>query len=148
MSSKPAARLPKVSGLMGFASFYFSSSPFSVCVLRRVKLSSNCFIMHVQMFKYHVQFITANESHKFDQNQAVQASSKFNSSSITLANGASANEQPGINHVVTDRRRQTRFVNKKGHCNVKHGNLEGKLFYLSDLFTTLVDLKEPMFGNC
>ena len=44
--------------------------------------------------------------------------------------------------MVTDRRRQTRFVNKKGHCNVKHGNLEGKLFYLSDLFTTLVDLKE------
>ena len=96
-----------------------------------------------------VQFITANESLKLDQNQAVQAS-KFNSSSISLANGAAGapNEQPEINHVVTDRRRQTRFVNKKGHCNVKHGNLEGKLFYLSDLFTTLVDLKEPMSGNC
>ena len=76
-----------------------------------------------------------------DTAQSVQAS-KFNSSSISLSNGAPPNEHSEINHVVTDRRRQTRFVNKKGHCNVKHGNLEGKLFYLSDLFTTLVDLKE------
>ena len=28
-----------------------------------------------------------------------------------------------------------------GHCNVKHGNVEGSFRYLSDLFTTLVDLK-------
>ena len=97
---------------------------------------------------FYFKFITANESLKLDQSlntQAVQAS-KFNSSSISLANGGTgANEHSEINHVVTDRRRQTRFVNKKGHCNVKHGNLEGKLFYLSDLFTTLVDLKETSF---
>lgn len=28
-----------------------------------------------------------------------------------------------------------------GQCNVKHGNVEGKYRYFSDLFTTLVDLK-------
>jgi hypothetical protein len=28
-----------------------------------------------------------------------------------------------------------------GHCNVKHGNVEGTYRYFSDLFTTLVDLK-------
>ena len=48
------------------------------------------------------------------------------------------------NHEVSERRRQTRFVNKKGHCNVKHGNVEGTFRYFSDLFTTLVDLKEQV----
>ncbi|XP_037266984.1 G protein-activated inward rectifier potassium channel 1-like [Falco biarmicus] len=35
-----------------------------------------------------------------------------------------------------------RFVDKNGRCNVQHGNLGGESSrYLSDLFTTLVDLK-------
>ncbi|XP_006125846.2 G protein-activated inward rectifier potassium channel 1-like [Pelodiscus sinensis] len=47
-------------------------------------------------------------------------------------------EQPGP---VRGRTRQ-RFVDKNGRCNVQHGNLGGQSSrYLSDLFTTLVDLK-------
>uniref|UniRef100_A0A8C0BFA3 G protein-activated inward rectifier potassium channel 1 n=1 Tax=Buteo japonicus TaxID=224669 RepID=A0A8C0BFA3_9AVES len=38
--------------------------------------------------------------------------------------------------------RRQRFVDKNGRCNVQHGNLGGETSrYLSDLFTTLVDLK-------
>ena len=33
------------------------------------------------------------------------------------------------------------FILNLGQCNVKHGNVEGKYRYFSDLFTTLVDLK-------
>ena len=33
------------------------------------------------------------------------------------------------------------FILNSGQCNVKHGNVEGKYRYFSDLFTTLVDLK-------
>ncbi|XP_078491595.1 uncharacterized protein LOC100175040 isoform X1 [Ciona intestinalis] len=39
------------------------------------------------------------------------------------------------------RRRQTRFVTKKGHCNVRHGNVKDRLRYFADLFTSIVDLK-------
>ncbi|NXA55240.1 KCNJ3 protein, partial [Nothocercus julius] len=40
------------------------------------------------------------------------------------------------------RRQRQRFVDKNGRCNVQHGNLGGETSrYLSDLFTTLVDLK-------
>ncbi|XP_009271425.2 PREDICTED: LOW QUALITY PROTEIN: G protein-activated inward rectifier potassium channel 1 [Aptenodytes forsteri] len=40
------------------------------------------------------------------------------------------------------RRKRQRFVDKNGRCNVQHGNLGGETSrYLSDLFTTLVDLK-------
>ncbi|MEQ2224174.1 G protein-activated inward rectifier potassium channel 1 [Ilyodon furcidens] len=40
------------------------------------------------------------------------------------------------------KRKRQRFVEKNGHCNVQHGNLGGETSrYLSDLFTTLVDLK-------
>ncbi|NXG71337.1 KCNJ3 protein, partial [Baryphthengus martii] len=39
-------------------------------------------------------------------------------------------------------RGRQRFVDKNGRCNVQHGNLGGESSrYLSDLFTTLVDLK-------
>ncbi|CAN0385504.1 unnamed protein product [Lampetra planeri] len=39
-------------------------------------------------------------------------------------------------------RRQQRFVEKDGHCNVQHGNVSGEAGrYLSDIFTTLVDLR-------
>ncbi|NXN45953.1 KCNJ3 protein, partial [Rhinoptilus africanus] len=38
--------------------------------------------------------------------------------------------------------KRQRFVDKNGRCNVQHGNLGGETSrYLSDLFTTLVDLK-------
>ncbi|XP_020649610.3 G protein-activated inward rectifier potassium channel 1 isoform X1 [Pogona vitticeps] len=40
------------------------------------------------------------------------------------------------------RRKRQRFVDKNGRCNVQHGNLGSENSrYLSDLFTTLVDLK-------
>ncbi|XP_038634584.1 G protein-activated inward rectifier potassium channel 1-like [Scyliorhinus canicula] len=40
------------------------------------------------------------------------------------------------------RKKRQRFVDKNGRCNVQHGNLGGETSrYISDLFTTLVDLK-------
>ncbi|XP_056609877.1 G protein-activated inward rectifier potassium channel 1 [Triplophysa dalaica] len=40
------------------------------------------------------------------------------------------------------KKKRQRFVEKNGRCNVQHGNLIGETSrYLSDLFTTLVDLK-------
>ncbi|XP_051566312.1 G protein-activated inward rectifier potassium channel 1-like [Myxocyprinus asiaticus] len=45
-------------------------------------------------------------------------------------------------HLKEKRRKRQRFVDKNGRCNVQHGNLGGETSrYLSDLFTTLVDLK-------
>lgn len=45
-------------------------------------------------------------------------------------------------HQKDKRRKRQRFVDKNGRCNVQHGNLGGETSrYLSDLFTTLVDLK-------
>nr|XP_009664849.1 PREDICTED: G protein-activated inward rectifier potassium channel 1 [Struthio camelus australis] len=45
----------------------------------------------------------------------------------------------GLGH---PRGKRQRFVDKNGRCNVQHGNLGGETSrYLSDLFTTLVDLK-------
>ncbi|OCT61074.1 G protein-activated inward rectifier potassium channel 1 [Xenopus laevis] len=47
----------------------------------------------------------------------------------------------GFNQAAPKRKRQ-RFVDKNGRCNVQHGNLGSETSrYLSDLFTTLVDLK-------
>ncbi|XP_067101028.1 G protein-activated inward rectifier potassium channel 1-like [Osmerus mordax] len=40
------------------------------------------------------------------------------------------------------RKKRQRFVDKNGRCNVQHGNLGGETSrYISDIFTTLVDLK-------
>ncbi|KAK1153403.1 G protein-activated inward rectifier potassium channel 4-like [Acipenser oxyrinchus oxyrinchus] len=53
-------------------------------------------------------------------------------------------------HISTDRTRvlaeppkkpRQRYVQKDGKCNVHHGNVHETYRYLSDLFTTLVDLK-------
>ncbi|KAK9969761.1 hypothetical protein ABG768_027910, partial [Culter alburnus] len=45
-------------------------------------------------------------------------------------------------HQKEKKRKRQRFVDKNGRCNVQHGNLGGETSrYLSDLFTTLVDLK-------
>nr|XP_003224652.2 PREDICTED: G protein-activated inward rectifier potassium channel 1 [Anolis carolinensis] len=42
----------------------------------------------------------------------------------------------------SSRRKRQRFVDKNGRCNVQHGNLGSENSrYISDLFTTLVDLK-------
>ncbi|XP_029461374.1 G protein-activated inward rectifier potassium channel 1 isoform X1 [Rhinatrema bivittatum] len=47
----------------------------------------------------------------------------------------------GFNQPAPKKKRQ-RFVDKNGRCNVQHGNLGSETSrYLSDLFTTLVDLK-------
>uniref|UniRef100_A0A3Q3DS08 G protein-activated inward rectifier potassium channel 1 n=1 Tax=Hippocampus comes TaxID=109280 RepID=A0A3Q3DS08_HIPCM len=44
--------------------------------------------------------------------------------------------------VPAAKKKRQRFVEKNGRCNVQHGNLGGETSrYLSDLFTTLVDLK-------
>ncbi|XP_076817840.1 uncharacterized protein LOC143463284 isoform X1 [Clavelina lepadiformis] len=37
--------------------------------------------------------------------------------------------------------RATRFVTKRGHCNVRHGNVKELIRYFTDLFTSIVDLK-------
>ncbi|KAL8176170.1 UNVERIFIED_CONTAM: G protein-activated inward rectifier potassium channel 1 [Gekko kuhli] len=43
---------------------------------------------------------------------------------------------------TSTRRKRQRFVDKNGRCNVQHGNLGSENSrYISDLFTTLVDLK-------
>ncbi|XP_036601335.1 G protein-activated inward rectifier potassium channel 1 isoform X1 [Trichosurus vulpecula] len=43
---------------------------------------------------------------------------------------------------LVPRKKRQRFVDKNGRCNVQHGNLGSETSrYLSDLFTTLVDLK-------
>ncbi|XP_033826829.1 G protein-activated inward rectifier potassium channel 1 [Periophthalmus magnuspinnatus] len=50
------------------------------------------------------------------------------------------NRAPTLSAPVKKKRQ--RFVEKNGRCNVQHGNLGGETSrYLSDLFTTLVDLK-------
>ncbi|KAJ0012326.1 hypothetical protein NQD34_013301 [Periophthalmus magnuspinnatus] len=38
------------------------------------------------------------------------------------------------------RRRRQRYVEKNGRCNVQHGNMRKTYRYLTDIFTTLVDL--------
>ncbi|XP_056266608.1 LOW QUALITY PROTEIN: G protein-activated inward rectifier potassium channel 3-like [Pseudoliparis swirei] len=38
------------------------------------------------------------------------------------------------------RRKRQRYVEKNGHCNVQHGNMRETYRYLTDIFTTLVDL--------
>ncbi|XP_063074023.1 G protein-activated inward rectifier potassium channel 1 [Engraulis encrasicolus] len=49
----------------------------------------------------------------------------------------------GFNQAAPEKKKKRqRFVDKNGRCNVQHGNLGGETSrYLSDLFTTLVDLK-------
>ncbi|XP_076856299.1 G protein-activated inward rectifier potassium channel 1 isoform X1 [Brachyhypopomus gauderio] len=52
------------------------------------------------------------------------------------------NTNRGVSFSAPAKRKRQRFVEKNGHCNVQHGNLGGETSrYLSDLFTTLVDLK-------
>nr|XP_010969612.2 G protein-activated inward rectifier potassium channel 1 [Camelus bactrianus] len=43
--------------------------------------------------------------------------------------------------LVEGRRPRQRYMEKSGKCNVHHGNVQETYRYLSDLFTTLVDLK-------
>ncbi|CAJ0926223.1 unnamed protein product [Ranitomeya imitator] len=40
-----------------------------------------------------------------------------------------------------EKRRRQRYVEKDGKCNVHHGNVRETYRYLTDIFTTLVDLK-------
>ncbi|XP_020360948.1 G protein-activated inward rectifier potassium channel 4 [Oncorhynchus kisutch] len=42
---------------------------------------------------------------------------------------------------VTLRKQRQRYVEKDGKCNVHHGNVREKYRYMTDIFTTLVDLK-------
>lgn len=55
----------------------------------------------------------------------------------TSSSGSGFNQPP-----PEKKKKRQRFVDKNGRCNVQHGNLGGETSrYLSDLFTTLVDLK-------
>ncbi|MBN3302602.1 G protein-activated inward rectifier potassium channel 1 [Amia ocellicauda] len=55
---------------------------------------------------------------------------------VTTSSSGSGFTQPA------PKRKRQRFVDKNGRCNVQHGNLGSETSrYLSDLFTTLVDLK-------
>lgn len=48
----------------------------------------------------------------------------------------------GPQQQLVPKKKRQRFVDKNGRCNVQHGNLGSETSrYLSDLFTTLVDLK-------
>ncbi|XP_066520485.1 G protein-activated inward rectifier potassium channel 1 [Hoplias malabaricus] len=52
------------------------------------------------------------------------------------------NTGQGSSFPAPAKKKRQRFVEKNGRCNVQHGNLGGETSrYLSDLFTTLVDLK-------
>ncbi|XP_051968487.1 G protein-activated inward rectifier potassium channel 1-like [Xyrauchen texanus] len=52
------------------------------------------------------------------------------------------NTNRGMSFSAPAKRKRQRFVEKNGRCNVQHGNLGGETSrYISDLFTTLVDLK-------
>ncbi|XP_061911674.1 G protein-activated inward rectifier potassium channel 1-like [Entelurus aequoreus] len=52
------------------------------------------------------------------------------------------NTDRGATFCAPAKRKRQRFVEKNGRCNVQHGNLGGETSrYISDLFTTLVDLK-------
>lgn len=54
------------------------------------------------------------------------------------SSGSGFHHQQGSAH----KKKRQRFVDKNGRCNVQHGNLGSETSrYLSDLFTTLVDLK-------
>ncbi|XP_048835842.1 G protein-activated inward rectifier potassium channel 1 [Brienomyrus brachyistius] len=57
---------------------------------------------------------------------------------VTTSSSGSGFNQP----TAEKKKKRQRFVDKNGRCNVQHGNLGGETSrYLSDLFTTLVDLK-------
>ncbi|XP_072468105.1 G protein-activated inward rectifier potassium channel 1 isoform X1 [Notamacropus eugenii] len=63
------------------------------------------------------------------------------SSSAGLQSQGPQQQQQQQQQLVPRKKRQ-RFVDKNGRCNVQHGNLGSETSrYLSDLFTTLVDLK-------
>ncbi|KAM6467011.1 G protein-activated inward rectifier potassium channel 1 [Python bivittatus] len=56
----------------------------------------------------------------------------------TSSSGSGFHQQQASAH----KKKRQRFVDKNGRCNVQHGNLGSETSrYLSDLFTTLVDLK-------
>ncbi|XP_038278566.1 G protein-activated inward rectifier potassium channel 1 [Dermochelys coriacea] len=58
----------------------------------------------------------------------------------TSSSGSGFHQQQAA--AAAPRRKRQRFVDKNGRCNVQHGNLGSETSrYLSDLFTTLVDLK-------
>lgn len=45
-----------------------------------------------------------------------------------------------ISSPARTRRKRQRYVEKNGRCNVQHGNMRETYRYLTDIFTTLVDL--------
>ncbi|XP_005390878.1 PREDICTED: G protein-activated inward rectifier potassium channel 1 isoform X1 [Chinchilla lanigera] len=63
----------------------------------------------------------------------------------TSSSGSGAQPQgpgQGAQQQLVPKKKRQRFVDKNGRCNVQHGNLGSETSrYLSDLFTTLVDLK-------
>lgn len=47
---------------------------------------------------------------------------------------------PILSPAARNKRRRQRYVEKNGRCNVQHGNMRETYRYLTDIFTTLVDL--------
>ncbi|XP_048201409.1 G protein-activated inward rectifier potassium channel 1 [Perognathus longimembris pacificus] len=66
---------------------------------------------------------------------------------VVTTSSSSSGLQPqgpgqGQQQQLVPKKKRQRFVDKNGRCNVQHGNLGSETSrYLSDLFTTLVDLK-------
>ncbi|TRY99128.1 hypothetical protein DNTS_028334 [Danionella cerebrum] len=60
--------------------------------------------------------------------------------SMVVRAAVGAGEGPDSSGGTLKRRRQ-RYVEKDGKCNVHHGNVRETYRYLTDIFTTLVDLK-------
>ncbi|KAM8788561.1 G protein-activated inward rectifier potassium channel 1 isoform 1-T1 [Rhynchonycteris naso] len=66
---------------------------------------------------------------------------------VVTTSSSSSGLQPqgpgqGPQQQLVPKKKRQRFVDKNGRCNVQHGNLGSETSrYLSDLFTTLVDLK-------
>ncbi|XP_027721946.1 G protein-activated inward rectifier potassium channel 1 [Vombatus ursinus] len=74
-----------------------------------------------------------------DDYQVVTTSS---SSAGLQGQGPQQQQQQQQQQQLVPRKKRQRFVDKNGRCNVQHGNLGSETSrYLSDLFTTLVDLK-------
>ncbi|XP_036277505.1 G protein-activated inward rectifier potassium channel 1 isoform X1 [Pipistrellus kuhlii] len=62
--------------------------------------------------------------------------------SSSSGSGLQPQQGPQQQQQLVPKKKRQRFVDKNGRCNVQHGNLGSETSrYLSDLFTTLVDLK-------
>lgn len=64
----------------------------------------------------------------------------FSVSKISFCNHAVPSLFSSLASLARARRKRQRYVEKNGRCNVQHGNMQETYRYLTDIFTTLVDL--------